>query len=265
MESEPMMAGDGVPRELLELGLSLVEASGAVLRRHFRAGLRGDIKGDGSPVTVADRETERAIRAILERRRPQDGIIGEEEGVTNRDAEFVWVIDPIDGTKPFMIGRPTFVTLVALLRGGRPILGIIDQPIIGERWIGIAGERPAFNGRPVSTRPCADLKSAVLYSGSVEFGEAGRNRFFKLAARASVTTLGGDAFAYGLLAAGFVDICVDWQMQLYDVMALVPIVEGAGGAITMWNGKPIGFDLDGTVIAAGDRRAHAQAVAVLAG
>jgi len=253
------------PQELIDLGLSLVEASGAVLRRHFRAGLKGDIKGDGSPVTIADKETERAIRDILDRRRPQDGIIGEEEGAKNKDAEYVWVIDPIDGTKPFMTGRPTFVTLVALLRNGRPVFGIIDQPISGERWIGIAGQRPTFNGKPISARPCADLKSAVVYSGSVEFGEPGRSKFFKMAERASVTTIGGDAYAYGLLSMGFVDVCVDWVMGLYDVMALVPIVEGAGGAITMWNGKPIGFDLDGTVIAAGDKRVHAEAMAVLNG
>src|SRR5262247_2356021 len=178
------------PQELIDLGLNLVEASGAVLRRHFRAGLKGDIKGDGSPVTIADKETERAIREILDRKRPQDGIVGEEEGAKNKDAEYVWVIDPIDGTKPFMTGRPTFVTLLALLRNGKPIYGIIDQPISGERWIGIAGKPTTFNGKPVRTRACADLKSAVVYAGSVEFGEPGRSKFFRMADKASVTTIG---------------------------------------------------------------------------
>ena len=253
------------PQELIDLGLSLVEASGAVLRRHFRAGLTGDIKGDGSPVTIADKQTERAIRDILDRQRPQDGIVGEEEGTKNKDAEYVWVIDPIDGTKPFMTGRPTFVTLVALLHHGRPIFGIIDQPISGERWIGIAGRPSTFNGKPIKTRPCEDLKSAVVYSGSVEFGGPGRPSFFNMAERASVTTLGGDAYAYGLLSMGFIDVCVDWVMGLYDVMALVPIVEGAGGTITMWNGKPLGFDIDGTVVATGDNRVHEEAMAALGG
>ena len=253
------------PQELIDLGLNLVEASGAVLRRHFRAGLKGDIKGDGSPVTIADKETERAIREILDRKRPQDGIVGEEEGAKNKDAEYVWVIDPIDGTKPFMTGRPTFVTLLALLRNGKPIYGIIDQPISGERWIGIAGKPTTFNGKPVKTRACADLKSAVVYAGSVEFGEPGRSKFFRMADKASVTTIGGDAYAYGLLSMGFIDVCVDWSMQLYDCMALTPVIEGAGGVITMWNGKPIGFDLDGTVAAAGDKRVHAEAMAALNG
>jgi len=216
-------------------------------------------------VTIADKQTERAIRDVLDRQRPQDGIVGEEEGTKNQDAEYVWVIDPIDGTKPFMTGRPTFVTLVALLRNGRPIFGIIDQPISGERWIGIAGRPSTLNGKPIKTRPCADLKSAVVYSGSVEFGGAGRPSFFNMAERASVTTLGGDAYAYGLLSMGFIDVCVDWVMGLYDVMALVPIVEGAGGAITMWNGKPLGFDIDGTVVAVGDKRVHAEAMAALNG
>jgi inositol-phosphate phosphatase/L-galactose 1-phosphate phosphatase/histidinol-phosphatase len=164
-----------------------------------------------------------------------------------------------------MTGRPTFVTLVALLRNGRPIFGIIDQPISGERWIGIAGRPSTFNGKPIKTRPCADLKSAVVYAGSVEFGEPGRSKFFKMAEKASVTTIGGDAYAYGLLSMGFIDVCVDWVMGLYDVMALVPIVEGAGGTITMWNGKSLGFDIDGTVVAAGDKRVHAEAMAALGG
>jgi len=252
-------------QDLIDLGLRLVDASGAVLRRHFRAGLTGDIKGDGSPVTIADKQTERAIRDILDRERPQDGIVGEEEGTKNKDAEYVWVIDPIDGTKPFMTGRPTFVTLVALLRNGKPIFGIIDQPISGERWIGIAGRPTTFNGKPIKTRSCADLKSAVVYAGSVEFGEPGRSKFFKMAEKASVTTIGGDAYAYGLLSMGFIDVCTDWVMGLYDVMALVPIVEGAGGVITMWDGKLLGFDIDGTVVAAGDKRVHAEAMAALNG
>jgi histidinol phosphatase-like enzyme (inositol monophosphatase family) len=252
-------------QDLIDLGLNLVEASGAVLRRHFRAGLTGDIKGDGSPVTIADKQTERAIREILDRQRPQDGIVGEEEGTKNKEAEYVWVIDPIDGTKPFMTGRPTFVTLLALLRNGRPILGIIDQPITRERWIGIADRPTTFNGKPVRTRACANLKSAVVYAGSVEFGEPGRSRFFNMAGKASVTTIGGDAYAYGLLSMGFIDVCVDWVMQLYDCMALLPVIEGAGGVITMWNGRPIGFDLDGTVVAAGDKRVHAEAMAALNG
>jgi histidinol phosphatase-like enzyme (inositol monophosphatase family) len=252
-------------QDLIDLGLNLVEASGAVLRRHFRAGLTGDIKGDGSPVTIADKQTERAIREILDRQRPQDGIVGEEEGTKNKEAEYVWVIDPIDGTKPFMTGRPTFVTLLALLRNGRPILGIIDQPITRERWIGIADRPTTFNGKPVRTRACANLNSAVVYAGSVEFGEPGRSRFFNMAGKASVTTIGGDAYAYGLLSMGFIDVCVDWVMQLYDCMALLPVIEGAGGVITMWNGRPIGFDLDGTVVAAGDKRVHAEAMAALNG
>jgi fructose-1,6-bisphosphatase/inositol monophosphatase family enzyme len=145
------------PFDLIELARRLADASGPVIRSYFRQPIQVDGKADASPVTAADREAEQAIRAILAETRPDDGIIGEEFGNTNTEAEYVWVIDPIDGTKSFISGRPIFGTLIALVRDGAPILGVIDQPVSGERWVGATGSGAEFNGTPVNARACPSL------------------------------------------------------------------------------------------------------------
>ncbi len=257
------------PDALITLAERLVEASGAVIRRHFRTDIAVDRKADDSPVTAADRDAERAIRAILDRERPDDGIAGEEFGVRAADAEHVWAIDPIDGTKAFIAGRPTFGTLVALLRGGTPILGVIDQPVLGERWIGAHGHPTRLNGAPARVRGCPSLAAAVLSTTGPNLFDRDRAagelaRFNALSARAGTTVYGGDCYAYGLLASGHCDLVVEAGLNLYDFAALVPVVAGAGGVITDWPGAPLTAASAGQVIAAGDAAVHETALAMLA-
>lgn len=250
---------------LIPLAERLADAAGAVIRRYFRTPVTVDDKADQSPVTIADREAEAVIRAMLAEMRPEDGIYGEEHGVERPDAEFVWVIDPIDGTKSFIAGRPIFGTLIALLHRGRPVLGVIDQPILGDRWVGAAGRPTRFNGAPAAVRPCPRLGRATLSTTSPDlFAGMDRAAFDRVRAASRITLYGGDAYSYGLLASGFLDLVVEADLKLYDFAALVPVVEGAGGLMTDWHGRPLHQDSDGRVVAAGDRHTHAEALALLA-
>ncbi len=252
------------PEPLLALAKRAVLASGVVIRRHFRQPIAVDQKPDLSPVTIADREAETVIREILRAARPDDGIIGEEFGSESPEAEFVWVIDPIDGTKAFVTGRPIFGTLLACLHRGVPILGVIDQPVIRDFWIGATGHPTLFNGLPARVRSCPALDRATLNTTSPDlFPATDLAGFDRLKARVRQTTYGGDCYAYGLLAAGFLDLVVESELKLYDFAALVPVVTGAGGHMTDWAGAPLGQGSSGRVIAAGDARTHHAALAVL--
>src|SRR3954449_1700566 len=198
-----------LPDDVVDLAVRLADAAGSVIRRYYRTPFAVDDKPDSSPVTIADREAEAAIRAILAAERPDDGIVGEEHGTTNGDADWLWVIDPIDGTKSFITGRPTFGTLVALLYRGRPVLGVIDQPIVGDRWIGAAGRQTLLNGRPARVRACPTLDRATINTTSPDlFGPDDYAAFRRVATGVKLTMYGGDCYAYGLLAAGFVDLVV---------------------------------------------------------
>ncbi len=240
-------------RDDLILANRLADAAGAAIRPFFRARYDTDYKADQSPVTEADRAAEQAIRAILEKERPQDGIIGEEYGATREDAERVWILDPIDGTRSFVAGRPIFGTLIALTQAGWPTIGIIDQPIGKERWAGMVGQPTTFNGTAVRARRCRNLKDAILASTAPQAFEAGTAEpFSMLGAQCRDTIWGGDCYNYGLVASGHVDIVVETGLKLHDLAALVPVIEGAGGRMCDWDGEPLSNDSDGRVIAAGD-------------
>ncbi len=239
----------------IALAIRLAEAAGAAIRPFFRADFAHEAKGDASPVTEADRAAEAVMRAILDAERPEDGIIGEEYGAERPSASRQWVLDPIDGTVSFMAGRPIFGTLIALMEGGFPVLGIIDQPIAGERWIGATGMATTLNGRAVRTRPCRELSDAVLASsGPQYFDDHEASHFMALAAKTAHKRMlwGGDCYNYGLLAAGHIDLVVESGLKIYDLAALVPVVEGAGGMMTDWNGDPLHAGSAGDVIALGD-------------
>lgn len=252
------------PQAYIGFAHTLADASGGIIRRHFRTPFSVEDKEDASPVTVADREAERAMRALIAERYPGHGIVGEEFGNERPDADEVWVLDPIDGTRAFVAGKPIFGTLIALLREGRPLLGIIDQPVLGERWVGAAGTASRFCGDPIETRSCPGLGRAVLNTTSPDlFHGADRDAFARLSARVRSTLYGGDCYAYGLLASGHIDLVVEAGLKTYDYCALVPVVEGAGGRITDWEGSPLHADSDGRVIAAGDGRVHAEALELL--
>jgi histidinol phosphatase-like enzyme (inositol monophosphatase family) len=214
----------------------LAAAAREVARRHFRQGLAVEDKADESPVTRADREAETAMRALIGAAHPDHGIHGEEFGVENPGAEFVWVLDPIDGTKRFITGNPIFGSLVALLQGGRPILGLIDMPILEEHWLGAAGHATTFTDRTgtrdARVRPCTGLAAATVLATSPEmFKGADGAGFERLRQAAKLTLYGGDCFNYGLLASGFADIVVEADLAPYDHLAHAPIIAGAGGVL----------------------------------
>lgn len=234
---------------------ALADAASAAIRPYYRAEFGLESKGDASPVTLADRAAEQAVRTILEKERPADGIIGEEYGSVREGAARQWVIDPIDGTTSFVAGRPIFGTLIALMQDGWPVLGLIDQPILRERWVGGVGQGTSLNGQPVRTRPCTDLKESILATTSPNcFSAHEGEHFMALAAKTAHRRLiwGGDCYNYALLASGHIDIVVEAGLKLHDFAALIPVVEGAGGMMCDWAGEPLSADSKGDVIALGD-------------
>lgn len=242
-----------ISTDLISFANRLADAAGAAIRPYFRTRFAYEAKADHSPVTVADRAAEAAIRAIIEAEHPGDGIVGEEYGNVRDRASRVWVLDPIDGTRAFMTGRPIFGTLIALLEEGVPVLGVIDQPISGERWIGAKGQATTLNGKVCETRPCAGLGMAHIgTTGPQYFSREEFERFEKARIVARDTIYGGDCYNYALLASGHLDLVIEAGLQLYDYAALVPVVEGAGGRMTDWEGRPLGQGSGGQVIAAGD-------------
>jgi len=249
----------------LALAADLADAAGEAIRPHFRQPIAVTDKPDLSPVTVADRTAEAAMRRLIAARFPEHGIIGEEYGPERADAEFVWVLDPIDGTKSFISGVPLFGTLIALARHGRPILGIIDQPISRERWVGAAGRPTTFNGTTIRCRPCASLAAATVFSTSPDmFKGADAAAHARIAKAAKLQRFGADCYAYGLVALGFIDLVIEASLKPYDFSAMVPIVEGAGGIATDWQSSPLSLASDGRVLVAGDANAHREALALLA-
>ena len=249
----------------LALAVDLAEAAGAAIRPYFRRPLAVDDKPDLSPVTIADRAAEMAMRRLIAERFPEHGIIGEECGREREEAEFVWVLDPIDGTKSFISGVPLFGTLIALAHRGRPILGIIDQPIARERWIGAIGRSTTFNGDVVRCRACPALAGATVFATSPDMfrGEDAAG-FARVAGSAKLVRFGADCYAYGLLALGLIDLVIEASLKPYDFSAMLPIIEGAGGVVSDWRGAPLSLASDGHVVVAGDRRAHEAALALLA-
>lgn len=248
----------------IALAGALADAAGEAIRPFFRRPFRVEHKADASPVTEVDQAAERAIRTLLAAQRPADGVIGEEYGADRPEAPRVWVIDPIDGTRAFLAGRPLFGTLIALLEEGRPVLGVIDQPIARDRWLGAAGRPTTLNGEPATTRACGALARAHLATtGPSYFGPADWQAFERVRAAAGDILWGGDCHNYGLLASGHLDLVIEAGLKLHDFAALVPVVEGAGGRMTDWAGRSLGAHSDGRVIAAGDPTLTEAAMAAL--
>jgi inositol-phosphate phosphatase / L-galactose 1-phosphate phosphatase / histidinol-phosphatase len=239
----------------IALAHRLADAAGGAIGPYFRSDFGLESKADATPVTQADRAAEMAIRDILERERPGDGIAGEEFGNVREGASRQWVIDPIDGTTSFVAGRAIFGTLIALCQDGWPVLGMIDQPILKERWIGGAGLPTCLNGVPTRTRRAPILSDCILASsGPHYFSEDEGKHFRSLAARTAHRRLiwGGDCYNYALLASGHIDIVVEAGLKLHDFAALVPVVEAAGGMMCDWAGEPLSASSKGDVIALGD-------------
>jgi myo-inositol-1(or 4)-monophosphatase len=244
-----------------------LDASGAAIKPYFRAGVTADQKSDESPVTVADRLAEQILRDALTAAFPDYGMLGEEMPATQETARYVWVIDPIDGTRAFITGRPSFCTLLGLLEDGVPVLGLIDQPITGERWIGGRDFPTTFRnplGGRIGPRAVTALAEAELSSTAPEmFDAAAAARFARLQAQCRRVYWGGDAYGYGLLTLGQVDIVAENGLKPWDWAALVPVIEAAGGVVTDWAGEKLRLGCDGKVLAAANAELHAEALAAL--
>ncbi len=235
-------------QDFIELAHHLANEAGEIIRPYFRSSVDVDHKSDESPVTIADHTVEQRLREIIEAKRLEDGIIGEEFGIKTGKNQYEWVLDPIDGTKSFIAGRPTFGTLIALCENGVPILGIIDQPILKERWIGAKDQPTLFNGKPVQTRSCKSLKEARLISTHPIMVD----NWKEIDHASDFYIWGGDCYSFGLLASGFMDVAIESLLSAYDFAALPPIIEGAGGHMCDWDGNPLTTKSDGRVLALGD-------------
>lgn len=252
--------------ELLDIALAVSAAARPVPLGYFRKPLEVIAKADESPVTIADRETERVMRGVLAERCPEHGIFGEEHGRQRLDHRFVWVLDPIDGTKSFITGMPLFNNLIAVLDDGRPVVGVVDTPAIAERYHAASGQGAWFNGEAIKTSGCTTLAEAAIYrAGHAPTDAALRRRFDRLEGAGRVHRYGNDAYVYALLACGHLDLMVETDLEPYDYLALVPLIEEAGGMISDWSGAPLGLESNGDVLATASPALHAEALALLAG
>jgi inositol-phosphate phosphatase/L-galactose 1-phosphate phosphatase/histidinol-phosphatase len=249
---------------LVSLAARLAQTARPLILEHYRSALTVEQKGDASPVTIADRAAEAAMRALIEATFPDHGILGEEYGSVRREARYVWVLDPIDGTKAFITGKPLFGTLIACCEDGVPVVGVIDMPALNERWIGADDRGATLDGRPVRTRQCPDLGAALMYSTSPDmFRGEDAARHGALAGSVRHALYGADCYAYALVAGGWSDLVVEASLQPYDYCACAAVITAAGGTMTDWQGQPIRIDSGGRVLAAGDPRLIAAAVSRL--
>jgi myo-inositol-1(or 4)-monophosphatase len=248
----------------------LATVSGEAVLPFFRTSLGVEDKSltaTFDPVTAADRSAEAAMRALINRDFPAHGIVGEEYGNENTDAEYVWVLDPIDGTKSFITGMPIWGSLIGLTHNGAPVFGMMHQPFIGERFFGDGGAanyRGPAGERVLNVRACATLADAMMFTTSPQLmNDADRAAFGRVEHAVRLSRYGGDCYAYCMLAAGHVDLVIETGLKPHDIVALIPIIEGAGGMVTNWEGGSAASG--GRVIAAGDKRMHEAAIKALAG
>ena len=248
----------------LALAHLLADAAGDAVRPYFRQQVEVKLKGDLSPVTQADAQAEETMRTLIRNRFPEHGILGEEEESFGTERDFVWVLDPIDGTRAFIAGGDQWGTLVALCHLGQPVLGIINQPMTQERWVGVTGQATTLNGKAIHPRALGELKEATISTTSRNhFTPLQAKAFGKLAESCGSVWAEGDCYAYGDLARGKRDLVVDAGLKPYDVMALVPVINGAGGKITSWDGRTPDLNNFTTTLAAAHESLHEAALALL--
>lgn len=246
----------------------LANAAAGVSLKYFKKHIPVDNKGSKlgtrfDPVTIADKNTENAIRELIRTRFPDHNIMGEEQLDEKKDSDYTWIIDPIDGTRAYITGVPTWGTLIALQHNGKTIVGMLDQPYLKERYIGTASGT-IFNGKSINTRPCETIFNATISTTDplqLFNNDEEQDKFFRVAAGAKIMRNGYDCYAYAMVAAGFMDVVIESGLEPYDIQAIIPIIEGAGGIITNWQGQPI--TAGGQVVACGDKRLHQQVIGLL--
>lgn len=246
----------------------LANAAASVSLKYFKKPIEVLSKGaklgtDFDPVTIADKNAEKAIRELIRTRFPTHNIMGEEEAFEDKNSDYTWIIDPIDGTRSYITGIPTWGTLVALRYKNKTIIGMLDQPYLKERYIG--SSKGAFlNGKPIKTRPCDTIFNATISTTDplqLFNGEEEQDKFFRVAAGAKTMRNGYDCYAYAMIAAGFIDVVIESGLNAHDIQALIPIIEGAGGVVTNWSGEAVLSG--GQVVACGDARLHEQVIGLL--
>jgi inositol-phosphate phosphatase/L-galactose 1-phosphate phosphatase/histidinol-phosphatase len=253
------------PPGLLAFAHGLGDIAGDLLRRFARGPVAVETKGDGSPVTEVDRTVETALREAIRRAHPGHGVIGEEFGADRADAEWVWILDPLDGTREFIQGLPLFGTLIALAHHGEIVLGLADQPLTRDRFAGAEGFGTTWNGTPISVRPCAALADAALSTTGYDSFAAHRYEVLRPLRGACRGVVNGDTWmVFGLIAAGRIDAVASDGFFLHDYAALDAIVRHAGGVVTDWAGRRLTLASDRSILAAGDARVHAEILAQLA-
>lgn len=247
-------------------GLEIAEIAAETARGFFRNTLNVDFKEDESPVTVADQTVENVVRKLIAERYPNDGIFGEEHGFEGADQENLWVVDPIDGTRSFISGFPLFGFLLAHLHKGKSGLGIISMPMLKEVYCGVTGQGATLNDEPISVSQVTDLDKAILYinEGDKIFAEQ-PDVFARLMTTGQTRRLSYDCYPHALLAAGYIDAVVDYDLKPYDFLALGPVIEGAGGVLTDWQGQALRLEYEGPVVAAATPELHEQLLSVLKG
>lgn len=264
--SDPTDTPEPSASAVATLAAGIADAVAPISLNYFRQPIDIDHKADNSPVTIADREIETAIRQLIDHHCPNHAVLGEEHGGAPVMEGRQWIIDPIDGTRSFVSGIPLYGTLIAHAIDGRPVVGLIDMPALRERWVGVAGRPTTYNDGPCRTSGCTELAKARIACTSIDmFVGIDRDRFDALTALAPRRQFGGDCYLYGRLASGGLDLVVEAMLQPYDFAALVPIVQGAGGVMTDWRGEPLTVASGGWVVAAATPELHAEAVAYLSG
>ena len=250
--------------ELISFSNFLADESSKIIKQYFRKPLNIDNKKDDSPVTIADKNTELIIRRLIEEKYPNHGILGEEFDEKNINSEYLWVIDPIDGTRSFIAGHKDFGTLIALLHNNKPVIGIINCPIHEERWLGIEGRKTTMNGKEVQTSKIKDLKKSYVCTSGLYFdNDHFRKGFDKIIQQTRYHRFGGDCYMYGMVASGYIEIVVEDTLKAHDYMALVPIIEGAGGKVSDKYGKNINIHSEGSVIASANNKLHKQLIDII--
>lgn len=252
--------------EFLDFAEKLADRSRSMLLAARQQAPEVDIKQDASFVTATDKAVETALREMILDAYPHHGILGEEFENTNLDAEFVWVLDPIDGTAAYVAGIPVYGSLIALAWKGAPYVGVIEHPVTADRWTGVAGQFARFNGQPARVRTCGAMEGAYATCSNRDFmSPADQARFDRIRERVQYVQYGGSCYAYGVLASGRVDLALDGGLDAFDIYAPAAIITGAGGHVSDWNGDALGFDMAGNVLAAGDRARMDETLALLNG
>ncbi len=250
--------------ELKSFANTLADKSETIIMEYFRQELTIETKNDDTPVTIADKKSEKIIRSLINNQYPDHGIIGEEFEGKNIDSEYIWVIDPIDGTRSFIAGHKDFGTLIALMHKAKPILGIINCPAHKERWIGINGMPTTLNDNIVSASNIKHIDNSYTFTSGLYFEDKFfKKSFEKVIEKSKYYRFGGDCYMYGMLASGLIDIVLEDTLKVHDYMALVPVIEGAGGVVTDKKNQKITLQSDGSLVATANQALHKEVIELI--